>query len=112
LIALSVLLLLVGGGFGPPLIGIMAGVTALRLGSPTSKPPGRLAARLARIWQWLLGAAVVGYLSLVPGVVLLSALTGYEKGRLVGILTAFSFTTLILALIAARAKDRLDAAPV
>jgi len=72
LIGLSVLLFLAGGGFGPPLIGVIAGVTATRIGRSGREQPGPVRAALARLWPWLLGAALVGYLSLVPGMVLVS----------------------------------------
>lgn len=111
LIGLSVLLLLVGGGFGPPLIGLIAGVTATRIGRSGREQPGPVWAALARLWPWLLGAALVGYLSLVPGMVLVSRFTGFDNPLVVSGLTVFSFTTLILTLVAARAHDRLDERP-
>lgn len=107
LIGLSGLLLLVGGGFGPPLIGLIAGFAATRIGRSGSDSPGPVRAALARVWPWLLGAALVGYLSLVPGMVLVSRFTGFDEPAVVAGLTGFSFTTLILALVAARAHDRL-----
>jgi hypothetical protein len=107
LIGLSVLLLLVGGGFGPPLIGVIAGAAAARIGRSGNKRLGRVRASLARLWPWLLGAALVGYLSLVPGMVLVSRFTGFADPLVVAALTVFSFTTLILTLVAASAHDRL-----
>jgi hypothetical protein len=106
LIGLSLLLLLVGGGFGPPLIGIIAGLTATRMGTGGSKP-GPTRAALAGVWPWLLGAGVAGYLSLAPGIVLVSRFTGFDDPIVVAGLTIFSFTMLVLALVAARAHDRL-----
>ena len=50
---------------------------------------------------------MVGYLSLVPGMVLVSRFTGVDDPLLVAGLTVFSFTGLILTLVAARAQDRL-----
>jgi len=108
LIGLSVLLLLVGGGFGPPLIGVLVGVAATRIGRRGSGRPGPIRAGLARTWPWLLGAGVLGYLSLVPGMVLVSRLTGFDDPLVVAGLTVVSFAGLLLALIAARAHDRLE----
>jgi hypothetical protein len=108
LIGLSVLLLLVGGGFGPPLIGVIAGATATRIGRGRSVRPGPVRASLARVWPWLLAAAVGGYLALVPGMVLVSRFTGFDDALMVSGLTAFSFTALILTLVAARVHDRSD----
>ena len=108
LILMSVLLLLVGGGFGPPFIGIMIGVAAARMGF-VGRRPVAVPRALGRAWPWLLVAAVLGYLSLVPGAIILDQLLDADIAGLVAVLTAFSFATLILALVAARGRDRLRA---
>jgi protein-S-isoprenylcysteine O-methyltransferase Ste14 len=100
---LSLLMLLVGGGFVPVFIGIIAAGAAGRLGSPAS--PGRAAWRiLSALWPWPLvlmalwlpgswllghffGAAMLaagGLLFLVfdTGLPVLSALTGYAHQRM------------------------------
>lgn len=109
LILLSVLLLLVGGGFGPPLLGVIIGVGATRMGVASRRPPGRLSRAVARVWRWALGAAVLGYLSLLPGTILLNQLVGVDNPGLVYSLSTFSFAALILTLVAARAADRTRA---
>lgn len=108
LIGVSVLLLLVGGGLAPPLIGLLVGFTALRLPSTHLGPPRRIAGWLAPAWLWLLVVTVAGYLSLVPGVVVANALTGFENEWVVAGLGLGSFAALILSLIAARAHDRIE----
>jgi hypothetical protein len=108
LIGLSVLLLLVGGGFGPPLMGIILGVAATRIGAPSRRPPGSVARAVARLWPWALGAGVLGYLGLVPGVVLLSWFFGVSDSNLVLGLIAVSFAALLVAPVAARAHDRVQ----
>jgi len=60
---------------------------------------------------WALGAAVLEYPSLFPGTVLLSGLLGVADEGMVYELSAFSFAALILAVAAARAQDRVRAAP-
>ncbi len=50
---LAILLLLVGGGFVPMYIGIVASVTASRLHAPV-KPPGMGSRFLAKLWPWTL----------------------------------------------------------
>jgi len=72
LVLLSVLPLLVGGGFGPPLIGVIVGVAAVRIAAVTRHPPGRIARALGKAWPAILSAAVLSYLGLVPGVPLLA----------------------------------------
>jgi hypothetical protein len=109
LILLSVLLLLVGGGFGPPLIGVIVGFGATRIGATPRRRPGRVAQAVGRVWPWILGAAVLGYLSLLPGTILLDQLLGVDNPVLVPALSAFSFAGLILALGAARAEDHVRA---
>lgn len=79
LVLLSVLLLLVGGGFGPPLIGIVIGLVATRIGVVSHRWPGPIAAALGRAWAWVLAAAVLGYLALVPGTILLDQLLGVDS---------------------------------
>jgi hypothetical protein len=106
LILLSVLLLLVGGGFGPPLIGIVIGIAATRIGAISGGRPGPVSRALGRVWAWILGIGVLGYLSLVPGTIVLKEVWGVDNAGLVVGFTAVAFTGLILALVAARARDR------
>ena len=50
---------------------------------------------------------MLGYLSLVPGAIVLDWLIEADIAGLVAGLMVLSFTSLILALVAARARDRL-----
>jgi hypothetical protein len=98
LIALSVALLLVGGGLFPPVIGIVVGVVATRINAPLTRRSGRVSSLLARLWPWPLvaffvwafGQFLVGYLFhqllmqsgflsplLIVGLLVLSIFTGY-----------------------------------
>jgi len=69
LILLSVALLLFGGGFFPPLIGVIGGVAGTKINKPLLGKPGRMARWAAKLWPWplviliawLLGQFVVGY---------------------------------------------------
>lgn len=110
LIALSVLLLLMGGGFAPPLMGIILGIAATRIGAVSRRPPGDVTRAMGRAWPWLLGVGVLGYLALFPGLVVLSWLSGVSDPNLVLGLSAISFAALLLAPVAARARDRAQAA--
>ncbi len=109
LMAASVLLLLVGGGFAPPLMGIILGIAATRIGAVSRRPAGRVARAVGRVWPWALGAGVLGYLALFPGLVVLSLLSGASDPNLVLVLSAVSFAALLLAPVAARAHDRAQA---
>ena len=110
LIALSVLLLVVGGGFGPALIGVLAGVLATRIGATPSAPPGPVSRVLAGLWPWLLVATVIFFLGLVPGTVLLYLAAGVDTPALVVALTAASFASAVLAVLGARGRDRAQMA--
>jgi hypothetical protein len=94
LILLSLVLLLVGGGFAPPLIGLILGVAALRMHSVPRRKPRR-------------AVGVAGYLALVPGTVLLYYFAGVANDTLVYALISISFAALILSLVAARVADQL-----
>jgi hypothetical protein len=109
LVLLCVLLLLAGGGFGPPLIGVIVGFGATRIGAAPVRRPGRVSQAVGRVWPWALGTAVLGYLSLLPGTILLGQLLGADEPGLVYALSALSFGGLILALASARAADHVRA---
>lgn len=110
LIALSVVLLLVGGGFGPPLLGTVAGIAGTRIGVVPARPPGRLLRTLGRLWGWLLALAVVAFLGLVPGLPLLWIAADVEEPGLVTLLSSLAFVSTLLAVMAARGHDRVEAA--
>jgi hypothetical protein len=82
LIALSLIMLVVGAGFGPPLLGILLGITAIQMGAPRAGQPTRVpdgfGRVLARLWPWSFGAAVVAWLSLMQGLPLLDYAVGAD----------------------------------
>jgi len=98
LMLLSVVLLLVGGGLFPPVIGFVAGVMATKINAPLTRRPGSVLSFLAKLWPWPLVAFFVwvfgqflvghffneflmqtGFLSplLMVGLLVLSIFTGY-----------------------------------
>lgn len=105
LVALSVLLLLLGGGLAPPAMGLVLGVIAARPETSRGRPPGPLLRRIAPAWPWLLGSAFVGYLGLMPRM-LLAHVWGVASETLVIVLGTVAFTGFGFALAAARAHDR------
>jgi hypothetical protein len=108
LIGLSILLLLVGGGLVPPLMGVIVGAVAGRIGTASRRHPGRFARGIEPLWAWFLAAAVLGYLGLMPGMILASTWGVASEALVIG-LAAFAFANFGLALAAARAHDRLHA---
>lgn len=109
LMGLSMLLLLVGGGIAPPVMGLVVGAVATRIGTTPQGRVGRLGRALAPAWSWFLAGAALGYLGLVPGMPLASLIGVASEWLVIG-LAAFAFANLALALAAARAHDRLHAA--
>jgi hypothetical protein len=110
LIALALLLLLAGGGFGPPLLGIILGLAATRI----NPRPARLGAAhtrgprhaLSQVWPWALGAGVVAWLLVIPG----SMLIDYGLGLTIPDLAMYTliisaFGLLLLAIVTAFARD-------
>ena len=111
LLGLSVALLLVGGGFGPPLIGLLLGYAVLRSAHtlPPARPPGAARRALGRRWRPLLGLTVAGFLAMFPGLVLLRWATTIDGSWIPAILSPAAFAGLVLTLVAARAHDRTAA---
>jgi hypothetical protein len=110
LIGLSVLLLLVGGGLVPPVMGIVLGMVATGMRATRSRVTTSLVRTIAPAWPWFLALAVVGYLGLMPGMVLASAWGVASENLVIG-LAVVAFVGFGLALAAARAHDRMRLAP-
>ncbi len=100
LILLSVIMLLVGGGFGPPIIGILAGVAGTGIKAPLSGRRTHLPVNawrfLAKLWPWVFGVCVVNGVFLVVGSVILVHLFGLNNPDL--FVNNFFLTVLLLLL--------------
>ena len=111
LVLLSVAMLLVGGGFGPPLIGVGLGAAATRIGRPLTWRRTHLStgarARLAAAWPWVLAADVAAWLGVVPGAVVAGSWFGADAvpSGLVYALLAAALLLLPLSILAAFARD-------
>lgn len=66
LILLSILLLLFGGGFFPPLIGLVAGAAGAQINRPVNGQPGALMRFAARLWPWPLALLITVLLAQFP----------------------------------------------
>jgi hypothetical protein len=107
LIGLNVLLLLFGGGFFPPLIGIVGGIAGLKIHAPfKTKSPGKIKEFLSKMWPWPLVIFTIWILGQFP--------VGYLSNDLMQSLMWFGmvliFTMLPLSVIVAIARDAVDAA--
>ena len=80
LILLSVAMLLFGGGFGPPLLGIIVGSTAARINAPFTWWRAHLSAGLrhflGKLWPWSFLTALIAWLFLLPGSIILDYFFG------------------------------------
>lgn len=108
LIALSLVMLLVGAGFGPPLLGFILGAAATRIHAPLTGWRKLLApgtqTLLAKLWPWSLAVCVAVWLLLFPGSLVI-ALAGIDGAIWVGTFTLLAFGLLFLTLVAAFARD-------
>jgi hypothetical protein len=96
-------MLLTGGGFGPPILGIIAVLIALKRTSPLktwSKLPPKYHSVLSMLWPWSFGLCLLGWLMLFPGAALIVFFTGVDHALLmiVPILVAFTFIPITLLL--------------
>lgn len=75
LLLLSIVMLLVGGGVGPPVIGMLAGLAGMAINSPhpwwRTHVPLSIRHIFARLWPWVFGVAVVNGLFLFIGSLIL-----------------------------------------
>lgn len=103
LFALLFFMLLTGGGFGPPILGTIAVLIALKSKSTLklwSKLPVKIHSGLSRLWPWSFGLCLLGWLMLFPGASLIVFFTGVDNALLmiVPILVAFVFIPITLVL--------------
>ncbi len=116
---IAVLLLVSGGGFGPPLLALFVALVASRLRAPLAwwrgKAPAGLRAFLAAAWPAILPISVAVWLTLMPGLMLLDAVAGIGGiERAVPGVTFAAFCGLALSAVSGCARDaaRRLAAPV
>ena len=112
LILLSIVMLLVGGGFGPPVLGIIVGVAATSINAPltwwrTHLPAG-LRRFLGKLWPWSFAACVIAWLCLFPGSILLDYFFGVNNPNLIYTFVFSSFGFLLLTIVAGLAHDSIQ----
>lgn len=103
LLLLSAAMLLVGGGFGPPLLGFVVAATAGRLHAPfpwlRAHLPAGLGRLLSRLWPWLFAGSLISWLGVFPGTILLDHFVGVGNPELVVFgLVGAAFGLLFLAI--------------
>lgn len=110
LIVIAFVLLLVGGGFGPPLLATVLGISAMRLRSQhhwTEWVP-RLRDFLARAFPLVLGATLAAWLGLLLGVPALNYLMGIDSVALVLVTIVAAFGLLGLSVASGYAHDAVS----
>jgi hypothetical protein len=103
LFALLILMLLTGGGFGPPVLGVLAVMIVLKRNSSLktwSNLPLSIHLVLSMLWPWSFGICLLGWLMLFPGAALIVFFTGIDNAllMLIPILIAFGFIPITLLL--------------
>jgi hypothetical protein len=109
LILLAMVMLLVGGGFGPPFLGILIGVTATRINAPLTGWRAHLSAGWRRffgnLWPWSFITSFIAWLLLFPGSPLLAYFFGVDDPNLVPTLFVIALGTLLLTIVTGFVRD-------
>jgi len=108
-VLLSGAMLLVGGGFAPPVIGMLAGAAGLGMGAPHTRwrkhLPAGLQRFLARLWPWVFGVALANGMLLVAGsIILVYVFDLNAPGLFVGSFL-FAVVSLLLTAVSGVAYD-------
>lgn len=109
---ISGVLLLVGGGFGPPLLGIILGAAGTRIGKPLSwwraRLPQGVRRFLSTVSPWVFAACLIAWLIMIPGPYLVGRLLGADGAETLAIASYFTFAAfglLAAAIITGFARD-------
>jgi len=106
---LSIVMLLVGAGFGPPLLGIILSPAATRINTPLTwwrtRLPGGLRRFLGKLWPWSFTAGLIAWLLLFPGLPILSYFFGVDNLYLILIIILAAFGFLLLTIFTGFAHD-------
>lgn len=109
MILLSIVMLLVGGGIFPPILGILMGIVGTQINGPLTWWRTHLSAGwqhfLARLWPWSFGACLAAWLLMFPGLCILDYFFGVSDPNLASILFPFAFGSLVLTILIGFAHD-------
>jgi hypothetical protein len=114
LFALLILMLLSGGGFGPPILGVITVLIALKRNSPLktwSKLPSKLHSALSVLWPWSFGICLIGWLMLFPGAALIVHFTGIDNALLMIVPSLIAFAFIPITLLLGFSRDILNRKP-
>jgi hypothetical protein len=109
LILLSIAMLLVGGGFGSPIIGILAGIAGTSINAPLRWWRARLSGStgrfLAKLWPWVFGVALINGVFLFVGAIILVYFFGWGNEDVYLNSFFFAVVSLLLTIITGVAYD-------
>ena len=112
LILLSIIMLLVGGGIFPPIIGIIVGAVGTKINAPLSWWRAHLSDGLRRflgkVWPWSFVACLTAWLALFPGINILGYFFGVNDPNLTVILMLFALGSLLLTIFTGFAHDSIQ----
>ncbi len=109
LILLSIVMLLVGAGIFPPILGIIIGILGTRINTPLNWWRTHLSIGLrhflGKVWPWSFAACLIGWLSLFPGINILGYFLGVNNPNFTVILIFFALGSLLLTILFGFAYD-------
>ena len=108
LVLLSIAMLLVGGGFAPPVMGILAGVAGLGINARKwwgTRLPINIQHFLAKSWLWIFGICLINGLFLVVGSIILVYYFGLNNPDLFVYSFFFAIVCLLLCIFTGAAYD-------
>lgn len=112
LILLSIIMLLVGGGIFPPIIGIIVGAVGTKINAPLSWWRAHLSESLRRflgkVWPWSFVACLTAWLALFPGTNILGYFFSVNDPNLTVTLIFFALGSLLLITLTGFAHDSLQ----
>ncbi|TLN14050.1 hypothetical protein FDZ74_09500, partial [bacterium] len=116
MILISMVLLLIGGGFFPPIFGILIGLVATQIHSPLNWWRTHLSSGfrrfLAALWPWALAGCILSWFAMIPGVSLLGIFFGMEDPSLILTLLCCALGLFLLTIFTGFARDAaIDGAP-
>jgi hypothetical protein len=109
LILLSIVMLLVGGGMFPPIMGIIIGVLGTRINAPLTWWRTHLSVGvqhfLEKVWSWSFVTCIIGWLLLFPGINILGYFFGVNNPNLTIVFILFALGSFLLTIVSGFAYD-------
>jgi hypothetical protein len=103
LLGLATVMLVVGGGLFPPVLGLITGGIATRINDPIRVRHSRITAGIQdffrKLWPGSAAFSVVAFLAMLPGLNILDYFFGYYNESLMFILMLGAVGSLLLALL-------------